>query len=178
MGREVSVDGEPERIVTLAPSLTEIVYFLGLLIALACSFIESSSARNEPAERKVTELLDQALAKPAMDPGEPYPSYSAHTMENDTWHTSCASIKAFRDLRWKCAVCDGVNLFTQQKVVLRGTRMRFVVRCYLCGKHSVIRVSGLVNCRLITEARVPDFQGQSAAVLPDASLGGRSGDRP
>jgi len=30
MGREVSIDGEPERIVTLAPSLTEIVYFLGL----------------------------------------------------------------------------------------------------------------------------------------------------
>lgn len=30
MGRQVSVDGEPERIVTLAPSLTEIVYFLGL----------------------------------------------------------------------------------------------------------------------------------------------------
>jgi len=30
MGRELSLDYEPERIVTLAPSLTEIVYFLGL----------------------------------------------------------------------------------------------------------------------------------------------------
>jgi iron complex transport system substrate-binding protein len=30
LGRQVALDGEPERIVTLAPSLTEIVYFLGL----------------------------------------------------------------------------------------------------------------------------------------------------
>ncbi len=30
LGREVTLKGEPQRIVTLAPSLTEIVYFLGL----------------------------------------------------------------------------------------------------------------------------------------------------
>jgi iron complex transport system substrate-binding protein len=30
LGREVTLKGEPQRIVTLAPSLTEIIYFLGL----------------------------------------------------------------------------------------------------------------------------------------------------
>jgi len=156
------------------------VYLSGLFIALACALIENPETREEMSPKKFMERLDRDLTpRPDRKNTNPYPSYSAHAMKNEQWQTNGASLKPFRHLRWRCASCGGVNLFTQEKVLLRGTRMRFMVRCYLCGDLSLVRVSGILNCKVLTEAKVPGFQDTStAAALPGRFHGGRLEEGP
>lgn len=158
----------------LAPAF-RLAFFSGLLIALATALIESMETPNEFLEQQFSVLLERIRLR-----SEPRPVGDA-TRDAERWHESGpwnadrSSLGPFRNLRWRCAVFGGVNLFTREKVAFRGARMRFVTRCYLCGDHSLVRLLGVFRCRLVTERRVPDFR---QAAVPERSPGRRNPGNP
>ncbi len=133
------------------------IFFCGLLIALACAFIEAVVPRVDPLEAGILDRLKKDLVGPGDDPDGKYPVYTSFQMRKADWKTNGACLNSFQNLRWECSVCNGWNLFSEEKVMLHGAGMRFVLQCGRCGDHSIVRVSGFVNTRILTEAQLPEY---------------------
>ena len=140
--------------------LSQLLYYmLGLLIALITVMIELP--QKEPTEEFISTQFGEDNTKPANKnkKGEvvKYPQYSALQMKMMHWELSTTNPEPFKDLLWICAYCENKSRFSRETVSLQGRGNRFIMRCERCGKHSIVRMIGVINCRLLTEARLPDY---------------------
>jgi len=139
-----------------------IVYSSGLLIALTTVLIElpdEESARKILEQDSVKELFTQA--KPNGDLR--YSSYTPLQMRLIRWDAGPIEIASYKDLPWECSVCYEENPLSGEEVCMKGNGRRFVVRCAKCGSHSVIRVSGIFEYTLLTEAHFHDSRGKTGS---------------
>ena len=149
-------------VVYFALSKYAFVFFAGLLIGLVGVLIELQDDPDKPAEDFLPELLKREImgAGPVQE-NEKYARFSPFQMRMASFRQMNTSIAPFKDLPWQCAVCEAHNHLSDEQVYLRGSRMRFVVKCHSCKDYSIIRISGIVNCRVRTEGRLPEYDRDS-----------------
>jgi len=144
-------------IVYIALSKFAFVYFAGLLIGLVGVLIELQDESDKSAEELLPELLKKEMLGTESKEDAKYSRFSPFQMRMASFKPMNTSINPFKDLPWECSVCDAKNNLTNEQVELRGSRMRFVVKCDECGDYSIVRISGIVNCRARTEGQLPEY---------------------
>lgn len=138
------------------PAGYPLIYFSGLLIALTTVLIELPYG-SLVKEMLGHDLMEEISFEQKKGKHEKYPSYSSLQMNTIEWKVNNVNLLPYRDLVWECSECYLWNKFKEDGIFLKGSGRRFVVQCSDCGKHSIVRVSGVLHCRLLTEARLPDY---------------------
>ena len=133
------------------------IYFSGILIALTTVLIELPN-RAVVAEILSDSIIEDRFSAHRDESGSKYPSYSLFQMKMIEWETNNFDLLSYRGLAWECSVCTLWNKLEKDVIVLKGSGRRFVVQCPACDGHSIVRLSGFLNLRLTTEARLPDYR--------------------
>jgi hypothetical protein len=134
----------------------QIVYFPGLLVSLISVIIELPR-RNVDIESLFMDSLKELFMGPKEDRYEKYSQYSVLQMRMADWRASTADVSPYESLSWECAACKKKNRLSKKSICLQGNGKRFIVRCETCNHPSIIRIQGILNYRLRTEARLPNY---------------------
>lgn len=147
------------------------VFFAGLLIGLAGVLIELQDHTDKSPEDLLPDALKKQMLGGDSDKEEKHARFTPFQMRMASFKPMNTSINPYKDLPWECAVCQETNSLKDEQVVLRGSKMRFVVKCDSCGEYTIIRISGIVNCRVRTEGQLPDYDREALTRKPDGSSG-------
>jgi hypothetical protein len=142
----------------------QIPYFLGMSIALLTIIVELPN-RNVNVELLFMESLKEVLVGLDEDETSKYSRFSVLQMKMVKWgYPVTKDIFYYEGMPWECAECNEKNKLIKDLVHLQGSGRRFIVLCDACHKPSIIQVHGLLNPRIRTEGRLPNYDSYKDAI--------------
>ena len=99
-----------------------------------------------------------------------YPRYDVEQCRRIPWRSNQMDLSHYVGKPWQCADCGESNRLDATAVSLEGKGMRLLLECSRCGRHSIVKVKGILRPRLVTEA--------SLSKEADAELGARVASFP